>query len=104
MSISDLFILVLALCGMGLVLMPELVYVEDIYSGDYKRANTMFKLTYQAFILFGICSGYIFVKFLKSKISMAKKVYSYMLSSICFNPYVFPYCCRRLVWRFEYDR
>ena len=67
MSISDLFILVLALCGMGLVLMPELVYVEDIYSGDYKRANTMFKLTYQAFILFGICSGYIFVKFSKVK-------------------------------------
>ena len=44
---------------MGLILLPEIVYVKDIYSGDYKRANTMFKLTYQAFIMFGICFGYI---------------------------------------------
>jgi len=56
---SDLFIITLGLCAAGLVLLPELVYVQDIYSGDYKRANTMFKLTYQAFILFGICIGYI---------------------------------------------
>lgn len=56
---SDLFIITLGLCAAGLVLLPELIYVEDIYSGDYKRANTMFKLTYQAFILFGICIGYI---------------------------------------------
>ena len=65
LHVSDLFILTLGLCAMGLVLIPEVIYVKDIYSGDYKRANTMFKLTYQAFIMFGICSGYIFVKFLK---------------------------------------
>ena len=65
LHVSDLFILTLGLCAMGLVLIPEVIYVKDIYSGDYKRANTMFKLTYQAFLMFGICSGYIFVKFLK---------------------------------------
>jgi len=59
---SDLFIITLGLCAAGLVLLPELVYIEDIYSGDYKRANTMFKLTYQAFILFGICIGYILLR------------------------------------------
>ena len=59
---SDLYILVLGLCAIGLVLLPELVYVQDIYSGDYKRANTMFKLTYQAFIMFGLCMGYILIK------------------------------------------
>lgn len=63
LSPSDLFILVLGLCAIGLVMMPEVIYVKDIYSGDYKRANTMFKLTYQAFIMFGICAGYIFTKF-----------------------------------------
>ncbi len=63
LSPSDLYILVLGLCAIGLVIMPEIIYVKDIYSGDYKRANTMFKLTYQAFIMFGICSGYIFAKF-----------------------------------------
>lgn len=61
----DLFVLTLGLCALGLVLIPEVIYIRDIYSGDYKRANTMFKLTYQAFIMFGICSGYIFVKFIK---------------------------------------
>jgi uncharacterized membrane protein len=65
LSPSDLYILVLGLCAIGLVIMPEVIYIKDIYSGDYKRANTMFKLTYQAFIMFGICSGYIFMKFKK---------------------------------------
>jgi YYY domain-containing protein len=61
---SDFFIIILGLCAIGLILIPEVVYVEDIYSGDYKRANTMFKLTYQAFIMFGICFGYIFLRLL----------------------------------------
>jgi len=65
--VSDLFILTLGLCAIGLIIIPEVVYVKDIYSGNFKRANTMFKLTYQAFIIFGICSGYIFVKLLKFK-------------------------------------
>ncbi|NLJ97260.1 MAG: hypothetical protein GX321_08910, partial [Clostridiales bacterium] len=62
---SDLFVVTIGLCAIGLVLIPEVVYVEDIYSGDYKRANTMFKLTYQAFIMFGICFGYIFIRLLR---------------------------------------
>lgn len=61
---SDLFIITIGLCAIGLVLMPEVIYIEDIYSGDYKRANTMFKLTYQAFIMFGLCFGYILPRLL----------------------------------------
>lgn len=61
---AELFLLILGLCAIGLVLLPEVVYVVDIYSGDYKRANTMFKLTYQAFILFGICMGTIIARYL----------------------------------------
>jgi YYY domain-containing protein len=64
LTASDLFVLVLGLCAIGLVLLPELVYIQDIYSGDYKRANTMFKLTYQAFIMFGLCFGYILLRLL----------------------------------------
>jgi YYY domain-containing protein len=62
---SDLFVLTIGLCAIGLILLPEIIYVKDIYSGDYKRANTMFKLTYQAYILFGICFGYLFVRLLR---------------------------------------
>lgn len=61
---SDLFILLLGLCAIGLILMPEVIYVKDIYSSGYKRANTMFKLTYQAFIMLGMCNGYIIMKHL----------------------------------------
>lgn len=65
MNQTDLFILILGLCAFGLVLIPETIYVEDIYSGDYKRANTMFKLTYQAFIMFGISFGYLFPRMIR---------------------------------------
>ena len=62
LSGSDLFIVTIGLCAIGLVLLPEIIYIEDIYSGDYKRANTMFKLTYQAFIMFGLTFGYLFFR------------------------------------------
>ena len=64
LSVMDMFILTLGLCAIGLVILPEIVYVKDIYSGDYKRANTMFKLTYQAFIMFGMVMGYVISKYL----------------------------------------
>ncbi|MBH1939706.1 hypothetical protein I5677_02210 [Mobilitalea sibirica] len=65
LSDPDLYIITIGLCAIGLVLLPEIMYVEDIYSGDYRRANTMFKLTYQAFIMFGICFGYILPRLLR---------------------------------------
>ncbi len=57
-SIPDLFALITGLCALGLILIPELVYVRDIYENGHARANTMFKLTYQAYIMFGITIGY----------------------------------------------
>lgn len=50
-------ILAIALCAMGLVLTPEVIYIRDIYGETDARFNTMFKLTYQAYILFGIIMG-----------------------------------------------
>lgn len=64
---QDIFIAVLSLCAVGLIIMPEIVYVKDIYGEAYARSNTMFKLTYQAFILFGVSMGYILVRFLTDK-------------------------------------
>lgn len=63
MPVEDLFIFLMALCAMGLVLMPEVIYMEDIYTTAY-RANTMFKLTYQAFTLFGLVMAYVLVRML----------------------------------------
>lgn len=71
---SDMFALTLGLCAIGLVLLPEVIYVRDIYTGDYKRANTMFKLTYQAYILFGISAAYITGRFITATKAWAYRI------------------------------
>lgn len=55
----NLYTLMLALvpCSIGLIVMPEIVYVKDIYGESYARFNTMFKFTYQSFLLTGIVIG-----------------------------------------------
>ena len=65
---SDLYGLVLVLCAIGLIFIPEFVYVRDIYEKTAPRANTMFKLTYQAYIMFGIMMAYILVFFTVNRI------------------------------------
>ena len=40
-------------------MIPELVYVRDISENGNARANTMFKLTYQAYIMFGMTMAYV---------------------------------------------
>lgn len=64
---SDIFAFIIGMCALGLVLIPELVYVRDIYENGYARSNTMFKLTYQAFILFGLAMSYVIVRLLSWK-------------------------------------
>jgi uncharacterized membrane protein len=46
-----------------LIVIPELVYAKDIYP-DHPRANTMFKLTYQASVMIGLLSGALWGKLL----------------------------------------
>ncbi len=55
---TDLFFILLAVSGIGLILIPELVYVRDIYEEGYARSNTMFKLTYQAYVMLGLMMSY----------------------------------------------
>ena len=62
--LPDLFAVLMGLCAIGLVLIPELVYVRDIYENGNARANTMFKLTYQAYILFGMTMIYVIFRLL----------------------------------------
>ncbi|MBI3366436.1 hypothetical protein HY041_02300, partial [Candidatus Roizmanbacteria bacterium] len=66
---SDKFIFLLFAFGTFLVIIPEFFYIKDIYPAHF-RANTMFKLGYQAFIIMGIASIYTFsrIKTLKKSI------------------------------------
>ncbi len=61
-DIPDLFILSLIITSWILIFIPEIVFVKDIYIASHQRANTMFKLTYQAFVMFYLASGYIAVR------------------------------------------
>ncbi len=51
----NLYLLLLFAFGTFLVIIPEFFYIKDIYPAHY-RANTMFKLGYQAFIMMGIAA------------------------------------------------
>jgi YYY domain-containing protein len=60
-SYGDIFIVILILLSTILIIIPEFIYVKDIYP-DHYRANTMFKLVYQAFMLLSIASAFIIVR------------------------------------------
>lgn len=55
---SDVAALAMFTAAFCLVAIPEIVYVKDIYIQKYHRANTMFKMAYQAALLFALASGY----------------------------------------------
>ena len=76
MALPDLFAVIMGLCAMGLILIPELVYVRDIYENGNARANTMFKLTYQAYILFAMTMGYGIVRMLVLAQKKVFKIFS----------------------------
>src|SRR5207249_428558 len=58
-----------------LITIPEFIYVKDIYPAHY-RANTMFKLVYEAFIMLSIASGYIIVRIVSAtKQTLSGKVF-----------------------------
>jgi uncharacterized membrane protein len=59
---ADIFIIGIMTAGWVLIALPEIIYIKDIYGASHHRANTMFKLTYQAFVLFYLSSGYIIIR------------------------------------------
>lgn len=59
---TDFFVFALIALATFLIIIPEIIYIKDIYVFDYRRANTMFKLVYQAFILYSLAAGYIFIR------------------------------------------
>lgn len=79
----DFFGIILGISAIGLILIPEIVYVRDIYEKEYARSNTMFKLTYQAFIMFGILLGYVFVRFWMEKKQWIRKLLG-TVGFVCF--------------------
>ena len=71
---ADPFGVLFGISALGLIVIPEIVYVRDIYEKEYARSNTMFKLTYQAFTMFGILLGYALIRLWMEKKHVIRKV------------------------------
>jgi uncharacterized membrane protein len=54
-----LMIVALVITAICLLVLPELIFVKDIYP-NHPRANTMFKLTFQGFIMMGLAIGWLY--------------------------------------------
>lgn len=89
---TDIFVFILIFLSTLLILIPELIYVKDIYPAHY-RANTMFKLVYQSFMMLSLACGYIIIRLssnIKNQISKMHRKnqiyisYVYLLFNILF--------------------
>ncbi len=79
---SDAFVLLLILLSALLIAIPEFAYMKDIYPAHY-RANTMFKLVFQAFIMLSLSTGYIIVR-VNNILKEKGRIYSLVFSFIAF--------------------
>ncbi len=58
---TDVFAVLLIILSTFLIFVPEFFYLKDIYP-TYYRANTMFKLVFQAFIMLSLTSAYVLIR------------------------------------------
>lgn len=86
LSTVNYFVLILLTLAWLLIIIPEIIYIKDIYIHSHQRANTVFKLTYQAFVIFSITGGYIIVRVLSS---LKNRLLKLILSLFILSLYVF---------------
>ncbi|MDP4176830.1 MAG: DUF2298 domain-containing protein [Bacillota bacterium] len=88
----DAFAIILSICAVFLIFLPEVIFVKDIYGETYERANTMFKFTYQAFMMFGILVGFIVVQLVSNiKKKNIKILYAAAYTIILVLPMMYPF-------------
>ncbi|MFA5770848.1 MAG: DUF2298 domain-containing protein, partial [Patescibacteria group bacterium] len=84
------FVFILFTFGIFLTIIPEFFYIKDIYPQHF-RANTMFKLGYQAFSMMGIASMVTFYLLKNIKKSIIYYLSSIIFVVFLFFPSVYPY-------------
>ncbi|RJR25941.1 hypothetical protein C4578_00560 [Candidatus Microgenomates bacterium] len=88
---ADSFALILFAVATFLIIIPEIIYLKDIYIASYHRANTMFKLTYQSFVMFSLLSGYIMFRVASQiKRVLVRKTVSFLFFLIFSSLAVYP--------------
>ncbi|MBU3935183.1 hypothetical protein KJ909_00765, partial [Patescibacteria group bacterium] len=90
-SVSDIFVASLIVTATILIIIPEVVYLKDIYIYEHRRANTMFKLVYQAFILYALSSGYCLFRLSSFLKKLARLVYKFIFFLVFVVHLIYPY-------------
>lgn len=86
-NISAVGLLIFAMVAASLILLalPELIFVKDIYP-DHPRANTMFKFTFQAFVMMTLAAswlgGVLSEKTFRKKTSIGFQLFSKIILTI----------------------
>jgi len=84
------FLLILFSFGIFLTIIPEFFYIKDIYPQHF-RANTMFKLGYQAFSMMGIASIVTFYLLKNIRRSVIYYLTSIIFIVFLFFPLIYPF-------------
>jgi YYY domain-containing protein len=74
MPAPDLFVSLVSICAIGLLIGSEVFYQKDVSGVDWYRANTVWKVTLQAFVLFDVVVGYIAIRIFFVKRSRVKEI------------------------------
>ncbi|OGG13470.1 hypothetical protein A2773_00500 [Candidatus Gottesmanbacteria bacterium RIFCSPHIGHO2_01_FULL_39_10] len=89
LTTPDIFVILTTIVSTLLLIFPEFIYIKDIYPAHY-RANTMFKLGYQAFMMLGLNSAYIFFRIKLLSKSIKNMVYFVIFSFLFFLVAIYP--------------
>ena len=76
LSLPDFFAVTAALCAVVLILVPEIVWVMDIFGG---RVNTVFKTYLEAVILLDIACSYILIRLLTEAKKPLVRIFSFVM-------------------------
>ncbi len=86
----DYLIFIFFIFGLISVIIPELIYFRDIYTG-YFRSNTMFKFSYQVFIASSIAGSFIIVRTYPKFKNSFHGLYLITLAFLLFLAFLFPF-------------
>jgi uncharacterized membrane protein len=82
-AIPDRVMLGFAACAFGLVAIPELFYLVDGMQPPHRRANTVFKLGYEAFVLLALVTGYSVARTLALLHGARRAIAAAVLTAVC---------------------
>ena len=99
---SELFVLSLLISSLVLIVIPEIIYVKDIYIASHYRANTMFKITYQAFVMSYLTSGFVAAYVINKIKKYTEKIpVSLFFGLVFFVILIYPYFAINSYYQFD---